>query len=425
MNYSETLNYIHSAQKFGPRPGLFRIRALLRTMGDPQKQYRCVHITGTNGKGSTAMMTTRVLMAAGYKVGTFISPYVDDFRERMQINGEMIPHEDLCRQMDRLLPCIAAIRSMGHLHPTEFEMVTALALGYFSEQKCDIAVLEVGMGGRWDCTNVIDAPEVAAITPVALDHMKILGNTVEEIATDKCGIFKEGSIAVTCFDQNPEALSVIHRYTEKLGIPLRIPDKAQLKIIYHGLDGNDIEYHGIPFHISMPGEHQIQNALTVIEICHALRERGWTITDEMIQKGIASTRFGGRLEIIRQNPLCILDGGHNPNAADALVRMIKTELSGRRLITVMGMMEDKDTAFCASQLAKCSSVFIATQCSQPRAIAAEELAKIALPYTARVLWDSNLQNALYSALEIANPDDVILVCGSLYTLHDARLILTQ
>ncbi|MEA4823267.1 MAG: folylpolyglutamate synthase/dihydrofolate synthase family protein [Clostridiaceae bacterium] len=424
MTYDETLSYIHSTLKFGSKPGLSRIRALMEACGNPQKKTRFVHITGTNGKGSTTMMLTNILRCAGYRVGSFISPYVDNFRERMQIDGEMIPPAALTAELENLLPKIEAIKEQGHTQPTEFEIVTALAFNWFADEHCDIVMLEVGMGGRLDCTNVIDAPEVAVLTPVSLDHTRILGSTVAEIARDKCGIIKPGCDAVTCYDQSPDALAVIRADCAEKGVALHIPDTAKLDLLRSDITGSLVDYGGMDLRINMAGVHQIQNALTAVTAAGVLHTRGWAVSDAHIREGIADTRFAGRLEIIRRNPIALLDGGHNPSGADAIARALDDYLSGRRVITVMGMCADKETAYCIPKIAQRSSIFLATQCDIPRALPAYDVARLAVGHCKEVHWNERVSTACRIALSLAEPDDVILVCGTLYILHEAREALS-
>ena len=425
MTYEQTLAYIHATRSFGSKPGLSRIRALMEACGNPQKTLRFVHITGTNGKGSTTTMVSNILRQAGFKVGTFVSPYVDDYRERMQINGEMIPREALSEQLEKLLPAIEVIRNAGHFHPTEFELDTALALNWWAQEQCDFVVLEVGMGGRLDCTNVIDAPLAAVLTPVSLDHMSVLGNTVTEIALDKCGIIKEGTTAVTCFDQDPDALQVIREYTASRNIPLMIPDKAAVQVLSSDITGSKVVYDGLTLTIPMPGAHQIQNALTAFTVARVLQSKGIAVSDANIVAGIGATRFGGRLELIRRSPVCLLDGGHNPNGVDALTKAIETLLPGKRIIAVMGMMAYKATGYCIPEVARRADVFIATQCDYGRALASDKVAEIARPHCSDVRVTSTITGAAELALSLAGPDDAVIVCGSLYILHDARVVLEE
>ena len=389
MTYEEALQFIHSPLHFGSKPGLLRIRALMEACGNPQKKVKFVHVAGTNGKGSTTTMLSNILQAAGYRTGLFISPYVDDFRERMQVNGEMIPRAALCEEVERLLPAIEAIREQGHTHPTEFGIVTALALNWFARAGCDIVALEVGLGGSQDCTNVIDAPEAAVLTPISLDHTKQLGSTISAIAGVKCGIIKPGSDIVTCYDQDPAALEVIRRTCAEKGTPLHIPDKSGVDLLRSDITGSTVDYGGTELTVPMAGAHQIQNMLTAYTAAKVLQQRGWNISDEDIRRGIASTRFPGRLEIIRRQPLVLLDGGHNMACADAVARALDEHLSGRRIITVMGMCADKDTAYCVPKIARRSSVFIAAQSDVPRAMPARELARLAVGHCKEVHWNEN------------------------------------
>ncbi len=421
MTYEEALAYIHSTRNFGSKPGLTRIRALMEACGNPQKSVRFVHVTGTNGKGSTTTMIANILRDAGYRTGLFLSPYVDDFRERIQVSGEMIPHEALCEELERLIPAIRTIREQGHTHPTEFELVTALAFNWFAHSGCDIVALEVGLGGRLDCTNIIDAPEAAVFTPVSLDHTKLLGSTTAEIARDKAGIIKPGCDAVTCYGQDSAALAVLRSVCAEKGVRLHVPDADKLDLMSSVLGESKVEYDYFPLTVSMTGSHQIQNAVTAYFTALALRERGWTISDENIRSGIASTRFPGRLEIIRRQPLILLDGGHNPGGADAVAHTIDEYLSGRRIITVMGMCADKNTEYCIHEIARRSSVFIGTQSLIPRALPARDVANAAKGLCPSVNWNAEISKACRIAMELAAPGDVILVCGSLYILHDARV----
>ncbi len=402
-----------------------RIRALCEQLGNPQKKCKFVHIGGTNGKGSTTVLTAAILQKAGYKVGVYISPYVDDFRERIQINGAMIPKDDLCDQLEKLLPCIEAVKGSGFTHPTEFEIITALALNYFAEQECDFVVFEVGLGGTHDCTNIIDAPEVACLTSISLDHTKILGNDVKTIAQDKCGIIKPGTIAVTYTDQDAEALDVIKADCQAKKVELHKAEISDINIKKIDITGSDISYGGYDLHIVMPGRHQIYNVATVIEIILALKSKGYNIPDECVKEAISTTRFNGRFEVIRNLPTCIIDGGHNPNGVEAVCAAIEELLPGKRIVTVMGMFADKNYSKCIEEIAKRSDVFIATQHELARALPARDVADVAKAYCGEVYWNENIKSAAKVALSMAGINDVILVCGSLYILHDAKEALTE
>ena len=425
MTYEEALHMIENTATFGGKPGLRRIRALCRRLGDPQDSMRVVHITGTNGKGSTAAMTASVLRSAGYRVGLFVSPYVDDFRERIQFDGDLIPKEDLVRELENLLPHIAALREQGFMHPTQFEMETAMAFSYFARRHCDYAVIEAGVGGLGDCTNIVTTTDAAVLTSISLDHTAVLGPTITDIARDKCGIIKEGCEVVTTPGQPEEALAVMREAAAAQQADLTIPDMDAVEILSRTLTGSRIRYRGQELYIPLAGEYQIRNAVTAAEVCQALIRRGAALTPEHIAQGISSARMPGRFETVREQPLCILDGGHNPGAIDALCRTLDESLDGRRLIVVMGMFADKDYTGCVRKIAARASTFIATSSGQPRSQEAQTLAGIAKTQCHDVAWNPDIRRACQVALRLAKPRDVILVSGSIYNIAPARAALTE
>lgn len=423
MTYNEALTYIESAATFGSKPGLRRIRALCELMGNPQDKLRVIHITGTNGKGSTASMTASVLKKAGYRVGLFMSPYVYNFRERIQLDGEMISQNDLVRELEELIPYINYIREQGFMHPTGFEMETAIAFSYFARKKCDFAVIEVGIGGILDCTNIVTTTEVAVLTSISLDHTALLGPTIADIARDKSGIIKEGCDVVITPDQPEEAVQVIAAECISKNVKLTVPDMDKAQVISRSITDSYINYGGTELYIPVAGEYQIRNAVTVLEICRVLARRGFNITDEAVAEGISSVRIPGRFELVRNNPLCILDGGHNPGALEALCRNLDDTLNNRRLIVVMGMFADKDYTSCVEKIASRAGTFIATSSGQPRSQEAQTLAKVAGKYCTDVCWNPDIAAASKVALGLASNNDVILVCGSIYNIAPARAAL--
>ncbi|MDD6273377.1 MAG: bifunctional folylpolyglutamate synthase/dihydrofolate synthase [Clostridiaceae bacterium] len=423
MTYHEALAYIEGTATFGGKPGLRRIRALCERLGNPQDRVRVVHITGTNGKGSTAAMTASVLKQAGYRVGLFVSPYVDDFRERIQFNGELIAREELVQELENLLPHIAALREQGFMHPTQFEMETAMAFSYFARKNCDFAVIEAGVGGLMDCTNLVKTTEVAVLTSISLDHTAVLGPTVADIARDKCGIIKNGCDTVMTPYQPAEAVSVIEAACRERGARLTVPDMQHVSVLSRSLIGSRIRYDGMELYIPMAGEYQIRNAVTVVEICRALQQRGAALTWDAIAGGISAAHMPGRFETVRNTPLCILDGGHNPGAIEALCRNLDESLNGRRLIVVMGMFADKDYVSCVKNIASRADLFIATSSGQPRSQEARTLAGIAKQYCHDVCWNPDIAVASRVALGLASHGDVILVCGSIYNIAPARAVL--
>ncbi|MBR2730406.1 MAG: bifunctional folylpolyglutamate synthase/dihydrofolate synthase [Clostridia bacterium] len=420
MNYEEAVAYIHSLEAFGIRPGLERIAALCHALGDPQKRLKFVHVAGTNGKGSTSTMIAAALQAGGYTVGLYTSPYVIDFRERIRVNGEMIPRELLARCMDAVRLEIERLAAQG-MQVTEFEAVTALAFLYYAVMKCQIVVLEVGLGGRFDATNVIDKPLVSVITSISLDHTAILGDSIEQIAAEKCGIIKPGGVTVCYPKQPPEALEVIRNTCREKGNLLVLPPVEFLKIERSDLTGSEFTYRHLPIRLPLAGEHMIYNCVTAIDALYNLRISGVCAFDDAIQAGIAGVTMPARTEVIRRDPLILLDGGHNEDCANALAATLRTQLAGRRIVAVCSLMADKDYDAFLQRVAPFADLLIATRAPVPRALDAQALADAAAPYCARCRAVEDPVDAVQAGFEaLAGADDVLLVCGSFYLAGAVR-----
>lgn len=412
MNYEESLNYIHSRNKFGIKLGLDATNNLLDKIGNPHHKLKFVHIAGTNGKGSTTSYIHDILMSKGYKVGKFISPYVHSFTERIQINNCEISEADLAE-------CTTAVKEAIEEHsltPTEFEVVTAIGLLYFERQKCDYVALEVGMGGRFDATNVIPPPQVAVITSISIDHTEYLGNTIADIAFEKCGIIKTGSAVVAYADNPGDADKVIKKTAIEKNVPLTVPDKNDIKILSQSTDGTDFEYKGEKYRINMLGRHQVYNAVNAIETTRLLG-----VEEEFIKRGLEHTKFRGRLEIISKNPVIIEDGAHNYSGVLALYDALKTHFSRKKIIIVMAMLKDKEYEKCIQTLSPIADIFIATQADNPRKATADELAQTAKKYTDRVYSEPDVNKAVELAKSMSDKNSVICVCGSLYLLGDIHI----
>ena len=361
MNYKDSVKYIHSLLKFGMNLGLERISALLNELGNPQEKLEFVHVAGTNGKGTTSTMLSSILCAAGKKTGLFTSPYVFDFCERIQINNKNIPHDDLSLVVEKVKNACDRLSAKG-TEPTEFEAITAAAMLYFYEQKCDAVVLEVGLGGRYDSTNIIPCPKAAVITSISLDHTKILGDTVEKIAAEKCGIIKNGGTVITTSEQNEKALSVIKDTVKEKNGRLLIGDVSAAEILSEDIFGTEISYNGLTVKIPLVGRHQVENTVGVITAARALG-----ISDEFIKKGIESTVIHARMEIISRSPVIMLDGGHNPECAAALENVLVRFAGDKNITVLIGMMADKDTKdYLAAILPHCKTA-VFTKPSNPRA----------------------------------------------------------
>ena len=419
MNCNEAIEYIHSLEKFGINPGLERIRALCNLLGNPQKKLKIIHVAGTNGKGSTSTMICNILRKSGYDTGLFISPYVTDFRERIQFNGNMIDKYDLAECVEKVKSAIDVLNEKG-INPTEFEALTATAFVYFEMKKCDFVVLEVGLGGRLDSTNVIEAPYATVITSISLDHTAILGDTIEQIAAEKCGIIKFGAETVLYPFQDEKVYPIVEKTCKDKCNELRIPDIKKLKIIDEKLEGTLAEYDGIEFLLPLAGEHMIYNACTAIEAVRSLSRLAINISDKAISEGIAISVMPARMELIKKRPVIILDGGHNEGCAKVLSDFINKHLKGKRIIMVSSMMADKDYMSYLSTVAPLADVFISTRVDMLRALPSDELMKSASAFCNNCHDVPIPSKAIIAARNILQDDDVLIVCGSFYLAGDIR-----
>ena len=415
MTYEEALSYIHSLNRFGIKPGLERITTLLNRLGDPHRSLNVIHIAGTNGKGSTSTALSNIMIAAGKKTGLFISPYVVDFRERIQINGEYIKREDLSRLTEKVSSVVGEVEKEVEDNITEFEFITALMFCYFKEQNCDIVVLEVGLGGRLDSTNVIEKPLVSVITKIALDHVAVLGDTIEKIAIEKCGIIKTQCPIVTSSLQNPDALNVIEKTSNEKISPLSIGDASLVKNLTVMPFGSKFTYKNIEVQVNLPGNHQVENMVTVIEVARLL-----CCPKDAIVSGIEKTRFPARLEVISKKPLVILDGAHNENGADVLAEYLDN--NNLKPVTLLGMMSDKNCEAVIEKIAsRSNAVYTVKVEANPRAETAETLSQMAKKYCAETYAESNYCSALASAANKSKENNLpLLICGSLYLASDIR-----
>lgn len=419
MTAQEAIDYIHSVFWKGSIPGLGRTQALLAKMGNPEKALKYVHIAGTNGKGSTAAMTASILQKAGYRVGLYTSPYIYRFHERIQINGEQISDGDLVAVTEYVKPLADAMEE----RPTEFELVCCIAFEYFKRKGCDIVVLEVGMGGEFDATNVIPAPEVAVITNIGLDHTDYLGSTVEEIAQTKAGIFKQGGHAVV-YRGTPGVEEVFEKVCAERNVSLKKADFDSLKLISHGLDGQVFDC-GSRKGIALPllGDHQLHNASVVLSIADTLIEKGWKITEQNVYDGIREVSWPGRFDIVSREPLFIIDGGHNPQCIDALVKNIEDYLQGKRVIALTGVLADKDYGDMYKPVMPLVSQFVCITPNNPRKLDAHALAEHLQAAGATATGYDTVEEGVKKALELAGSDGVILCFGSLYSIGDIHKAL--
>lgn len=420
MNYNEALSYVHSLLQFGIHPGMERINALLEKLDNPQDKLKFIHVAGTNGKGSTCTMLSEICIAAGYKTGLFTSPYVLDFRERLQINGEMIAKEEFAELMNRIRPLVAEL-SEQNLQPTEFEVITAAAFLYFAEQKCGVVVLEVGLGGLLDSTNVIKTPLVSVLASISKDHMNILGDSLEEIAQQKCGIIKENGVTVSYPLQQSVVMHKIGETAEEKNNKLLVPDFNAIKIKEQNLSGTEFEYKGLNLKIHLIGFHQTANCITAVTAAFAAKERGLNNIDEKsIIAGVKNARIPARMEVFENEPLIILDGAHNADGIEVLSDGLKKYSDGKKIHVMMGMMADKEYLLALQKLAPLCESIVTTTPRNPRALSAEDLKNHALAYNIPVIAIDEPEEAFKLALEQTPADEILLVCGSLYLASDVR-----
>ena len=415
MNIKDTLNYIHSVSWLGTIPGLERIRALLERMDNPQDVLKFVHIAGTNGKGSTAAMLASILRKAGYRTGLYTSPYILRFNERMQVDGEPISDETLCELTEYVRPFADSLVE----HPSEFELITALAFEYFKREGCDSVVLEVGMGGDWDATNVIRNTECAVITNIGLDHTKFLGDTVEKIARTKSGIIKPGR-PCALYHQQASVEAVIESACREKGAPLYKADFAAIASIAASLEGQRFDLGGMKdLFLPLLGAHQLNNAATALAAIRALRERGWDIPDAAVREGLATVSWPGRFQVLKKEPLFLVDGGHNPQCLAALETALRDYLPGRKLVFLCGVMADKDYSDMFRRLTPFASAFVTVTPDNPRALPAGELSA----YIERTLGlpaipCATVEGGVWKAIALAGEDGAVCACGSLYMVGE-------
>lgn len=412
MNVNEAIEYIHSVYWKGSIYGLSRIQALLEKLGNPQDSLKYIHIAGTNGKGSTAAMTASILRKAGYRTGLYTSPYIYRFNERMQVDGEQISDEDLVAITEYVKPFVEEMEEK----PTEFELVCAIAFEYFQRKQCDVVVLEVGMGGEFDATNVIRVPEVAVITNIGLDHTDVLGTTLEEIALTKAGIFKEGGSAVV-YRGIPSVEAVFETVCAERNVSLKKADFDSLKLNSLDLYGQNFDC-GSRKNIQLPllGDHQLHNASVVLSIADTLIEKGWDISEENIYEGIRDVSWPGRFDIVCRDPLFIIDGGHNPQCLQALVKNIEDYLADRRVIALTGVLADKDYGDMYRPVMPLIDQFVCITPDNPRKMEAADLAKYLRAAGARATACATTQEGVRKAIDLAGKDGAILCFGSLYSI---------
>jgi dihydrofolate synthase/folylpolyglutamate synthase len=443
MDYSQAMAYIKNTAKFGSKLGLERTEKILELLGDPHKKLKCIHIAGTNGKGSTTAMITKILVEAGYKVGSYISPFIEEFEERMQINNENISKDDLSDIVTRVSKAVDTVVALGYSNPTEFEIITCAGFLYFYENKVDFAVVEVGIGGRLDSTNVI-TPILSVITSVSLDHTQILGDTIDKIAFEKAGIIKNG-IPVIMFPQQKQSEEVIEKTCQERNCKLiKVSTDSSLFLGKENLQQVAITSMGGELYnnntitqrikvqtlksdyiieLALLGKHQLLNCSVVIHAIEELIEQGFKISKDSILMGLKSVKWPARLEVMNKKPLVVIDGAHNVDGIKNLTESIDMYFNYNKVILILGILADKEVAEMIKTIVPKASRIITVTPHSDRAELSEELKVEVEKYTTNCEAIEDYEEAYRKALSYCGEEDLLLVAGSLYMAGDMRKII--
>lgn len=419
MNREEAMNFIDNSKKFGSKLELERIKKLCELLGNPQDRLKFIHIAGTNGKGSTSLYIHNSLVDAGYKTGLYTSPFIYEFNERIQINGTPISNTGLTEIMTQVAEKVEIMTGEGYEHPTEFELITAAAFLYFEKQECDVVVLEVGLGGTYDATNIIKTPVLSVITSISLDHTDYLGNTVSNVAENKCGIIKEGVPVLSYMYQQGDAFEVIKRVAEEKKSLLKVATDDSLTINSMNLAGSVFTYCGETYHTSLVGKYQIYNSITAISACEMLNNCGFAVSLENVKNALQHAKWPARFEILAANPTVIADGSHNADGMRAFVETAKAVLD-KKSVCVFGMLKDKDYDYCLKKLSEITDTVVVTVVDSPRCETVEKLAKAAKKYIKNVYEEKENKGAVIKALELAGTDGIVIALGSLYMMNNIK-----
>lgn len=426
MEYPQALAYIGSFSRLGRKVrDLSRMRRLLELLGNPQEGLQYVHIAGTNGKGSTVTMCASALAEAGYQVGKFTSPYIENFRERIQVGGVSITEGQLCELVEWVRPACDELRARGEVL-SQFEVTTAIAFEHFQRRHCDIVCLEVGIGGALDCTNVIGPPLVAVITTIALDHQSILGASIEEITRQKAGIIKGGCPVVCAPNQLPCVMATLMEVCAERGSTLILPNENAVELVTSGILGTVFTYSNAAYQLAMGGAHQVTNALTAIEALGVLAHKGFAFSTGTLAAGLAKAVIPARAEVVGDRPLTILDGAHNPSGMHAIASLMQSVMERPR-IGVLGMLSDKNAEGALGELLAELDAVVCVGDYSPRALSAEAVADLVLasPQRKPVLLAVDVHDALRMAKRHSGKGGAILIAGSLYLCAEARPLLVR
>lgn len=417
MNYSEAMEFIQNTNKFGSVLGLDNIRELLGRLDHPEEKLKVVHIAGTNGKGSILAFLAGVFRESGYRAGRYVSPASFSYEERFRINEENISREDLCFYMEKIKSVSEQMVEDGESHPTMFEIETALAFLYFLDKKVDVVLLETGMGGALDATNVVKKPICTIFASIGFDHMEYLGDTIEKIAETKAGIIKEGCPVIS-YENDPEANDVIRRVAAEKNCPVYFANPEGIRVLHESLEGQSFAYRSgqgrwyEKIEIPLLGRHQIQNATVALEALDVIRNY-YCISAFETEEGFRKTIWRGRIEILSKNPTVLCDGAHNPDGAACLRDFLQNNFTNHRIIYIMGVLADKEYEKMIAETADLAQIIYTVAPDNPRALSSEQLARTASTYHRDVRIRKRLASCLREVKENAETDDVIVVFGTL------------
>ncbi|MCX7772859.1 MAG: bifunctional folylpolyglutamate synthase/dihydrofolate synthase [Clostridia bacterium] len=412
MTYSEAIEFLNSRKSLGIKPGLERVKALLERFDSPEQGLPCIHVAGTNGKGSTSMFLSHILIEAGYKTGLFTSPFIASPCEMFRVNNQPITQEEFTALIEEAKGHCHALDKLLDQGPTEYEIYAVIALVCFKRSNCQLAVIEACMGGRFDCTNVLSQPEVCVITKLSLEHQQFLGSSLEEIAWHKVGILKEGAPLVT-YPQHGEAMSVIHDEALKLQSEVFSVDLGLIQIRELKRTGLTFDFEGLKsLRLCIPALYQTENAVLAIKSCELLIKKGWSISESAVRQGLAKARWPGRFEFLFRQPDFILDCCHNPDGVEAFVRSFQALYGDKKAVVLFGAMKDKDCDTMIKSLSCIAKAFVPVQSDNPRALPVQELHTIADKYCEFVIENDTIKDAVTKSLAAVEKDGIICALGS-------------
>lgn len=429
MNYQECIHYLEKEVGFGSVPGLERIESLCEKLGNPEQKLSVIHIAGTNGKGSAVAMLSSILKEAGCRVGTYTSPHLERYNERFLINGKEISDTDFAEEITLMKEACAELAAEGKAVPTLFEIITAAAFHYFSRQNVDILILEVGLGGKYDATNIVPHPLLSLIMSISIDHTDFLGNTIEKIAAEKAGIIKK-NCPVVLYSQDDIVYNIMKDAADQLDAPLYCLKDAEIHVISQTLGGTvfSVKHNSMSLEnleLSLLGSYQIDNCIAVLEACEVLRKNGLAIPEEALRKGLKNARWAGRMEICGKNPLIILDGAHNADGIAQLAKSLSVYFKDKKVTLVLGVLGDKEYGKMAEYILPYADSVILTEPHSERKLDVFSLARSISNHTGAIYTEKEIENAYEKALSITSTDGIILCCGSLYMIGAMRAYINN